>query len=96
MLVAWIRGASPAVFAPLRKVGIAMSPCTSCVSHAVPPFSPAERIALARLHARYQQSADLLTERELAQLDFLRWLAGTGRFVDDGGPAAARAAASDR
>ena len=53
------------------------------------PFTPEEWSALQRLHARYQQSADLLTERELAHLRFLRWLAQTGRLTEDGGRAAA-------
>ena len=52
-------------------------------------FTPVEWSALQRLHARYQLSADLLTERELAHLRFLRWLAQTGRLAEDGGPAAA-------
>ena len=52
-------------------------------------FTLEERSALQRLRARYQQSADLLTERELAHLRFLRWLAQTGRLAEDGGPAAA-------
>jgi hypothetical protein len=40
-----------------------------------------------RLHLRYQQDHDLLAARELARLRFLRWLAVTGRLVEDGGPA---------
>lgn len=52
-------------------------------------FTPEEWSTLQRLRARYQQSADLLTERELAQLRFLHWLVQTGRLAEDGGPAAA-------
>ena len=52
-------------------------------------FTPEEWSALQRLCTRYQQSADLLTERELAHLRFLRWLAQTGRLAEDGGRAAA-------
>jgi hypothetical protein len=40
-----------------------------------------------QLHLRYQQDHDLLTAREVAWLRFLRWLAVTGRLVEDGGPA---------
>ena len=67
MLVARINGAGSPMVAPLRKAGLAMSPCTSPVLNAGPTFSPAEWNALAWPRARYQQSADLLTERELAQ-----------------------------
>jgi len=52
-------------------------------------FTSEERSALQRLRARYQQSADLLTERELAHLRFLRWLAHSGRLAEDGGRATA-------
>jgi hypothetical protein len=41
-----------------------------------------------RLHLRYQQDHDLLTAHEVTRLRFLRWLAVTGRLVEDGGPAA--------
>ena len=40
-----------------------------------------------QLHLRYQQDHDLLTAREVKRLRFLRWLAVTGRLVEDGGPA---------
>ncbi len=44
-------------------------------------FAATEREALDRLHSRYQQSGDTLSERELARLRFLRWLYRTGRLV---------------
>jgi hypothetical protein len=40
-----------------------------------------------QLHLRYQQDHDLLTAREVERLRFLRWLAVSGRLVEDGGPA---------
>ena len=50
-------------------------------------FSRDEWQRLQRLHLRYQQDHDLLSAREVAHLRFLRWLAVTGRLVEDGGPA---------
>jgi hypothetical protein len=50
-------------------------------------FTREEWQVLQRLHLRYQQDHDLLTAREVTRLRFLRWLAVTGRLVDDGGPA---------
>jgi hypothetical protein len=50
-------------------------------------FTRDEWQMLQRLHRRYQQDHDLLTAREVARLRFLRWLAVTGRLVEDGGPA---------
>ena len=44
-------------------------------------FTAAEGVALDRLHSRYQQSGDILSERELARLRFLRWLVQTGRLI---------------
>jgi hypothetical protein len=64
----------------------------SHVVHVVPTsdtFTVEEWCALQWLRARHQQSADLLTERELAHLRFLRWLAQSGLLVEDGGPTAA-------
>jgi|GEM_PF-4654522 len=55
-----------------------------------PDFTRDEWQMLQRLHLRYQQDRDLLTAREVARLRFLRWLAVTGRLVEDGGPAPAR------
>lgn len=49
-------------------------------------FSPAEWFAIERLYTRYQQGADIWTERELARLRFMRWLVQTGRLALDGGP----------
>jgi hypothetical protein len=49
-------------------------------------FSPAEWFALEKLRTRYQQDADVWTERELAQLRFLQWLVQTGRLAFDDGP----------
>jgi hypothetical protein len=54
---------------------------------ACPDFTRDEWQTLQRLHLRYQQNHDLLTAREVARLCFLRWLAVTGRLVEDGGPA---------
>jgi hypothetical protein len=51
-----------------------------------PDFTRDEWQMLQRLHLRYQQDHDLLTAREVARLRFLRWLAVTGRLVEDGGP----------
>lgn len=56
----------------------------------VPTYTPEVWGTLQRLRARYRQDADLWTERELAHFCFLRWLAQTGRLVEDGGPAAVR------
>jgi uncharacterized protein YciI len=55
--------------------------------HACSDFTRDEWQMLQRLHLRYQQDHDLLTAHEVAHLRFLRWLAVTGRLVDDGGPA---------
>jgi hypothetical protein len=54
---------------------------------AYPDFTRDEWQMLQRLHLRYRQDHDLLTAREVARLRFLRWLAVTGRLVEDGGPA---------
>ena len=40
-----------------------------------------EQRALRALRARYQQHQDLFSQRELAHLQFLRWLFQTGRLV---------------
>ncbi len=53
-------------------------------SHAVPTYSPEVWSTLYQLRARYQESADLWTECELAHLRFVRWLVETGRLVEDG------------
>jgi len=50
-------------------------------------FTPNEWQIVQRLHLRYQQDHDLLSAHELERLRFLRWLAVTGRLVEDGGPA---------
>ena len=50
-------------------------------------FTRDEWRIVQRLHLRYQQDHDLLTAREVERLRFLRWLAVTGRLVEDGGPA---------
>lgn len=65
-------------------------------SNASPTYSPEVWDALERLRARYQQSVDLWTERELAHLRFLRRLAEMSGFVEDGGPAAASNGATGR
>jgi hypothetical protein len=69
-----------------------MSPFSKPFSYVVPTcdtFTTEEWSALQRLRARYQQSADLLTEREVAHLRFLQWLAQTGRLAEDSSPEAA-------
>jgi hypothetical protein len=52
-----------------------------------PDFTLDEWHTLQHLRLRYQQDHDLLSAREVARLRFLRWLAVTGRLVEDGGPA---------
>jgi hypothetical protein len=54
---------------------------------ACPDFARDEWQMVQRLHHRYQQDHDLLTAREVTRLRFLRWLALSGRLVEDGGPA---------
>ena len=54
---------------------------------ASPDFTRDEWQMVQRLRLRYQQDRDLLTAREVTRLRFLRWLAVTGRLVEDGGPA---------
>jgi hypothetical protein len=44
-------------------------------------FTVREREAFIALRIRYQQSHDLLDERELAHLRFIRWLCQTGRIA---------------
>lgn len=39
-----------------------------------------EQKALAALRARYDESQDVFSRRELASLRFLRWLVRTGRL----------------
>jgi hypothetical protein len=70
-----------------------MSPHTECPSR--PAYTADEWRALQSLRLRYQEGRDLWSERELAHLRFVRWLAQNGRQAEDGGPAAvgARAAA---
>jgi hypothetical protein len=64
---------------------------------AVPTCSAAESHAWQQLRQRYyEEDRDLWTERELAHLRFLRWLAQTGRLVEDGGPTADGAGADGR
>jgi hypothetical protein len=43
-------------------------------------FTSDEQEALARLRARYQQGGDQWAPRELAHLEFLRWLYRSGRL----------------
>jgi hypothetical protein len=50
-------------------------------------FTRDEWEMVQRLHLRYQQDHDLLSARDVERLRFLRWLAVTGRLVEDGGPA---------
>ena len=51
-------------------------------AHAVAtPWSVDEQRALRALRTRYQQGADLFTTAELARLQFVRWLYGTGQLV---------------
>jgi hypothetical protein len=52
-------------------------------------FTASEWHALYELHLRYQKlDRDLWAPREFTHHRFLRWLAGTGRLVEDGRPAA--------
>jgi hypothetical protein len=44
-------------------------------------FTRDELERLAALHARYEQTQDHFSERELAYLCFLRWLLATGRVA---------------
>ena len=43
-------------------------------------YTRAEWDSLCALRTRYQQDADLLSERERAHVRFLRWLHQTGRL----------------
>jgi hypothetical protein len=51
---------------------------------ASPSFTGAEWQMLQRLHRRYRQDHDLLTELEMARLRFVRWLIAAGRLDGDG------------
>jgi hypothetical protein len=44
-------------------------------------FTQEEQRALRKLRTRYQQDADLFSQRELAHLCFLRWLFQTGQLA---------------
>jgi hypothetical protein len=46
-----------------------------------PPFTETQRQSLETLQRRYRQDQDLFSAREMAQLQFLRWLHTTGRLV---------------
>jgi hypothetical protein len=93
MFVVWINDADQRCWPKFARIttkgDLAMAPFSTPFSNAVPTFTPEVWNALLRLRARYQQTADLWSERELAHLQFLRWLAENGRLVEDGGPAAA-------
>jgi hypothetical protein len=52
-----------------------------------PEYTVEERRAWQWLRLRLQDGHDRWTERELAHLRFARWLAVTGRLVEDGGRA---------
>jgi hypothetical protein len=43
-------------------------------------FTDAEKLALCHLRTRYAQSGDVLSERELLRLRFVRWLYRRGRL----------------
>jgi hypothetical protein len=43
--------------------------------------APEEEGALCALRARYRESRDLFSTREMARLRFLRWLVHTGRLT---------------
>jgi len=49
-------------------------------------LSPAAWFALERLRKRYQQDADVWTEREVGHFRFMQWLVQTGRLAFDDGP----------
>ncbi len=49
-------------------------------SKAIPAYTSEEWHSLRRLRDRCQENRDLWTERELAHLRFVRWLAQTGRL----------------
>lgn len=46
----------------------------TAISESKPSFTPAERRSLRALRNRYQADHDLFSNRERAQLAFLRWL----------------------
>jgi hypothetical protein len=55
------------------------------LSHNAPPaalFTQQEKQALRLLQARYRHDQDLFTERERAQLRFMRWLHRSGRLQE--------------
>jgi hypothetical protein len=47
-------------------------------------FTRAEQRALRAFRTRYQQDADPFTNRERAQVAFLRWLYQSGRLTETG------------
>jgi hypothetical protein len=53
-----------------------------------PEYTLEEWRAWQWLRLRLQESPNLWSAHELAHLRFLRWLAVSGRLVEDGGPAA--------
>ncbi|MGO8946961.1 MAG: hypothetical protein ACLQUY_04715 [Ktedonobacterales bacterium] len=71
--VSWWHGS---ILLALRKAGIDMLPS----SKAIPAYTSEEWHSLRRLRDRCQENRDLWTERELAHLRFVRWLAQTGRL----------------
>jgi hypothetical protein len=54
----------------------------TAVTTRISTFSPAEKRVLRALRTRYQQDGDLFSQRERAQLLFLRWLYQTGHFAE--------------
>jgi hypothetical protein len=55
--------------------------CGASAANTPVAFTDAQYEALARLCGRYEQSGDILSERELARLRFLQWLYRSGRLV---------------
>jgi hypothetical protein len=58
---------------------------TTHTDHLLPqvptPFTDDEMDALKQVRVRFQQDHDVLSERERARLDFLRWLVRSGRLA---------------
>jgi hypothetical protein len=54
-----------------------------------PEYTVEEWRAWQWLRIRLKEDSNDWSDRELAHLSFLRWLAVSGRLVEDGGPASA-------
>jgi hypothetical protein len=60
--------------------GMTTNPITNATASDDVMFTRDEQEALELLRARYQQGGDQWAPRELARLDFLRWLYRSGRL----------------